>query len=48
MLLGFLHFQGIRRCFGHGAIDVGLMGLDKQLGALDAKSAHVIHPVGYW
>jgi DNA polymerase-4 len=40
--------DGIRRRFGHHAIDLAMMGLDKQLGKLDAKQDHVIHPVGYF
>jgi len=40
--------DGIRRRFGHHAIDVGLMGLDRQLSNLDAKAEHTIHPVGYF
>ena len=40
--------DGIRSRFGHHAIDIALMGLDKQLGNLDAKGDHVIHPVGYF
>lgn len=40
--------DGIRGRFGHHAIDLAFMGLDKQLGALDAKGDHVIHPVGYF
>jgi DNA polymerase-4 len=40
--------DGIRSRFGHHAIDIALMGMDKQLGKLDAKGDHVIHPVGYF
>jgi DNA polymerase-4 len=39
---------GIRGRFGHHAIDLAFMGLDKKLGNLDAKANHVIHPVGYF
>ena len=38
----------IRRRYGHHSIDIAMMGLDKQLGAVDAKGNHVIHPVGYF
>ena len=40
--------DGLRRRFGHHCIDIGLMGLDKQLSNLDVKSEHTIHPVGYF
>jgi DNA polymerase-4 len=40
--------DGIRSRFGHHAIDLAMMGLDQQLGKLDAKQDHVIHPVGYF
>jgi DNA polymerase-4 len=40
--------DGLRRRFGHHSIDVGLMGLDRKLGKLDAKADHTIHPVGYF
>ena len=38
----------IRRRFGHRSIGMALTGLDKQLGNLDAKGDHTIHPVGYF
>lgn len=40
--------DGIRSRFGHRSIDVALTGLDKQLGNLDAKGDHVIHPMEYF
>ena len=40
--------DGIRRRFGHRSIDMAFLGLDKQLGNLDAKADHTIHPVGYF
>ena len=40
--------DGIRGRFGHHAIDVAFMALDKKLTAADYKSEHVIHPVGYF
>ena len=40
--------DGIRGRFGKHSIDLAFMGLDKQLGKLDAKKDHLIHPVGYF
>jgi len=40
-------FDGIRRRYGHFAIDYGLLLSDKQLGALDVTGAHLVHPRGY-
>ncbi|MCL2530724.1 MAG: DNA polymerase IV [Oscillospiraceae bacterium] len=40
--------DGLRRRFGHHAIAPGLMGIDRQLGRLNAKADHTIHPVGYF
>ncbi|MCL2060930.1 MAG: DNA polymerase IV [Oscillospiraceae bacterium] len=39
--------DGIRRRFGHCAIDRALLLLDGKLGKLDAKADHGIHPTGY-
>ena len=39
--------DGIRRRFGHYAIDRALLRFDTLLGREDAKSTHVIHPIGY-
>jgi len=40
--------DGLRRRLGYHIIGVGLMGMDRQLSALDAKSENTIHPVGYF
>jgi len=40
--------DGIHRRFGYHSIGIGLMGLDRQLSALDAKSENTIGPVGYF
>ena len=39
--------DGIRRRFGHYAIDRMLLLIDEKLGKLDPKAEHTIHPVGY-
>lgn len=38
----------IRRRFGHHSIVPALMKFDNRLGKLDAKTDHIIHPVGYF
>jgi DNA polymerase-4 len=42
-----LAMDEIRRRFGHHSVNRGLLLLDRQLGRLDAKADHTIHPVGY-
>lgn len=37
----------IRRRFGYHSLERGIMQLDKELSALDAKTENVIHPHGY-
>jgi DNA polymerase-4 len=37
----------IRRRFGHHAINRALLVMDANLGRLNPKADHVIHPVGY-
>ena len=37
----------IRRRFGHYAVDRALLLIDSQLGKLNPKSDHTIHPIGY-
>ena len=39
--------DGIRRRYGHYAIDRALLHLDAKLGKLNPKDDNVIHPVGY-
>ena len=37
----------IRRRFGHHSINRAVLAIDKKLGKLDAKTEHIIHPLGY-
>ena len=39
--------DGIRRRFGHFAIQRGVMLTDKNLSALNPKEDHIIHPIGF-
>lgn len=39
--------DGIRRRFGHFSVQRGFMLTDNDLSALDAKTDHVIHPMGF-
>ena len=39
--------DGIRRRYGHYAIDRALMLIDDKLGKLNPKADHTIHPIGY-
>ena len=39
--------DNIRGHFGHNSIGRAIFATDDKLGKLDAKTEHIIHPVGY-